>query len=123
MLYWFGMLSSIYNDDMANYSKSYAIYSAIIGLNTSTAETWKLMLDEQIAANYDITQYFAKNDCLSLLLTGKGDSTNTLLICQLYRDGQVIGMTQLKDLDQPYLYRIVDASPGSVSLFKQSEEG
>jgi len=123
MLYWQASRFADYYSDVQSYSMAYAPFDTIIALNTENASSWKLSMDEKITRNFNIAQWIAQNDCLSLLLTGKNEDPNTLMICQLDKQGELIGLAQLDNIEDYYLYSIVEARPGSVSLYKNIGEG
>jgi len=123
MLYWQASRYDNYYSDLQSYSKAYAINDTIIALNTANATSWKLRLDEKIVKNFRIDRWIAQNDCLSLLFSGINENPNKLMICQLNRQGELIGLTKFENISDSYLYQLVEASPGRVSLFKDSGEG
>lgn len=122
MIYWQGSRFDNFYSDEQSYSKAYVPFDTIIALNTANATSWKLRLDEEITENFSIAHWIAQNNCLSFLLTGI-QNPNDLMICQLDQYGKLIGLAQLDHISDYYLYRLVETSPGRVSLFKYSSEG
>ena len=123
MLYWITSSFDDYYSDVQSYSKAYAPYDTIIALNTADASSWKLRLDEEITENFNIEQWIVQNDCLSLMLVALNEGSFDLMICQLDRQGVLIGLKKFDNISDYYLYRLVKASPGKVSLYKNTPEG